>query len=494
MVVSCLGLYAYSSFAVLGGGHGDLISYLLPINKSLRISGVYGQPNLFALVLLTGILVFVYSHLHNGALFDDRYSRLTYLPLLTVAVTFFLTGSRAGLLAFLSLFVILIWLMLRKRYLENDNQKKKSFVKILCVLIFAFMISYALNYWLSASGVRALTEPGKSFEARLVFWLSAILIFLDYPWFGVGLGNYKYYLSQYINEAYELLGFVQYDAMGYTKWAHNELLQLLCECGMFVFLIVIGMLFLYVYQMYQFGRGKYNWTPLKLFSYLFLAPFVIQSMFSWPMRHPALLVLFFTFLSLLLSQNQLRFITLSSWFGLMIRFVAFAAFLFILFLGYQEFQLRSFAKRLDNGGVKATLNEFEELVTNPYIEVSLLLNMTPRYVQAAMQDRDGDFAGKIFPYVKHLAILQGAHWQWFNLSLTYHLLGNDSDARSAVKNAIDLWPVEQRYWNFQHYLNMLKASRATGRPIEDFLPIPPGGTAEDLEGLFDLNDRIKINM
>jgi len=26
--------------------------------------------------------------------------------------------------------------------------------------------------------------------------------------------------------AYEWLGFVQYEAMGYTKWAHNELFQL----------------------------------------------------------------------------------------------------------------------------------------------------------------------------------------------------------------------------------------------------------------------------
>ena len=64
----------------------------------------------------------------------------------------------------------------------------------------------------------------------------------------------------------------------------------------------------------------------------------------------------------------------------------------------------------------------------------------------------------------------------------------------AVTVAIDLWPTEQGYWGFQHYLNMLKASEKTGRSVNDFLPIRPGGTADDLKGLFDFNDRIKSHL
>jgi O-antigen ligase len=496
VIISCLGLYGYSSFAVIGKGQGDLIPYLMPVNRALRSSGIYGQSNLFALVLLTGILVLVYSHLHNNKWITYQFPNLIYLPLLTVSVAFFLTGSRAGFLAFLFSIGTLIWLILRKRYLQCDNQQKMLFAKILCVLVLGFIVSCVLNYFLSSSGgARAVVVSGRSLDARLVFWTSAVLIFLDYPWFGVGLGNYKYYISQYMNEAHDILGFVQYDALGYTKWAHNELLQLLCECGIFVFLIVFMMLFLYVYQIFQYGKGKYDWTPLKMFSYLFLMPFIVQSMFSWPMRHPALLILFSTFLGLLLSQHQFKAVSrLPSWWKIAIRLVALAGLVFILSLGYQERQLRFFASRLEGSDLTITLNEFESLVLNPYLELPLLLNVTPRYVQAAMRKHDVDFAGKIFPYVKRLAMSQGAHWQWYNLSLTYHLLGKDSDAQSAVQRAIDLWPVEKRYWNFQHYLNMLKASRTTGRPIEDFFPIPPGGAAEDLEGLFDFDDRPKINL
>ncbi len=494
VVVSCLGLYAYSCYAVLGKSHGVLIPYILPINKSLRVSGIYGQPNLFALVLLTGVLLFVYSYVHNKQFVNCRFSILTYLPLLTVAVTFFLTGSRSGLLAFLASFFILIWLVFRKRYLENDVQKKKIFIRVLSVLIVAFIVAVVLNYWIAASGVRALAEPGNSLDARLVFWLSAILIFLDHPWFGVGLGNYKYFLSQYINQAYDLLGFVQYESMGYTKWAHNELLQLLCECGIFVFLMFVGVLIVYSYQVWQFGRGKCNWEPLKLFSYLFMVPFIVQSMFSWPLRHPALLILFFTFLGLLLSQFKFEVKVFSFWGDYLRRILALAGLVFILFLGYQEFQLRLFADRLRDGNVKTTLSEFERLVHNPYMKFPLLLNMTPRYVQVAMRDQDNDFARKILPYTQELATLQGAHWQWFNLSVLYHVLGDNSGAESAVERAINLWPVEKKYWSFQHYLNMLEASRATGRPLEEFFPIPPGGAVEDLEGLFDFDDRIKVNI
>lgn len=134
------------------------------------------------------------------------------------------------------------------------------------------------------------------------------------------------------------------------------------------------------------------------------------------------------------------------------------------------------------------------MLKNPYLEHSLLLNAVPSYVQKVVDDHDSDFGQKLLPYVEKLVFMHGAHWQWYNVSLLYLELGRNSDAMLSIDNAIELRPTENRYWIFKHYLNMLNASQKTGRPLREFLPIPPAGTAKDLEGIFDIDGRIKINM
>jgi hypothetical protein len=41
---------------------------------------------------------------------------------------------------------------------------------------------------------------------------------------------------------------------------------------------------------------------------------------------------------------------------------------------------------------------------------------------------------------------------------------------------------------------MQDAAEKTGRPLGDFLPIPPGGDAKDLKNLFDFEGRNIVEM
>lgn len=492
--VSSLGLYEYFSFISVGISKSMLIPYILPADKGFRIAGIYGQPNLFALLLVLGVFVFIYHHLHNQVFVKARFSILKFLPLLTVSTTFFLTGSRAGLLALTLTYFLLTWLIVRKRYLFDNTRALREFLALSFVLLLAFCTAFLLNSLFSSESARGISAIGVSADARFIFWTSAFLIFLDHPWFGVGLGNYQYYLPQYVNKAHELLGFVPYEAMGHTKWAHNEIMQLLCEGGIFVFLIIVFLLLIYFYHFYLvLSKGK-MYSPLKLYSHLFLLPFILQSLFSWPMRHPSLLLIFFTLLGVLLSQCSQYDFTFHRWIYKSIRILVCSGILFVLFIGYQEFQMGMFARQIDSDNIQTSISDFKQLVKAPYIEFPLLLKITPRYVFSALDGNDVEFAQEILPYVKRLVELQGSYWQWYNLALMYHLVGNEKLASMAIVEAIELRPTKQMYWSFQHYLNMLKASRMTGRPVESFLPIPPGGAREDLEGLFDFDDRFKINM
>lgn len=475
VIASVLGLYEYFSSLFLGISKKMLIPYLLPPNLDTRVVGIFGQSNFFALLLLSGLLVFLYLHLHDDSFLPRRFKKLKYLPVFLVVLVFFLTGSRAGLLALTLTYLPLCWLIVRKRYLADNAIGRRQFIQISCVLILAFGLSSLLNLLAGSAPVRELGSTGISADARLLFWTSALLIFLDHPWFGVGLDNFRFYLPQYINQAHDTLGFVQYEAMGYTKWAHNEMLQLLCEGGIFAFTIIVLLLGYFFLQLILYATGHRQWSALKLYSHLFLLPFIVQSMFSWPMRHSAILILFFTFLGFLVSQYPVKALIVPVWGQLVFRFGSICGLLLLLSIGIQEVRMGSFVQNLDHRNIQASFPEFKQLVANSYAEYPLLSKIVPRYVYAAMKGNDIDLAEKMLPYVKKLVDLQGAHWQWYNLSIIYHLLQQEKEAKLAVEQAIHLYPTDQTYWSFLHYLNMLKASRDTGRPVEDFYPHPPGG-------------------
>lgn len=496
LIVSLLGLYEFFSFAWLGRSHGMLISYLMPVDKGVRVAGIYGQPNLFGLLLLVCILVYVYSYLHDPAFsqLTRRYSTFCYLPFFVVCLVFFLTGSRAGLLAMVCTLVFVALMVVRNRYLAFQPMLKRKFNCLLVVLVLAWIGSYFLNYTFTGVGSRAMEPAGISADARFVFWAAAWLIFLDHPWFGVGLDNFKFYLPEYLPKAHEWLGFVQYEAMGYTKWAHNELLQLACEGGVFVFLLLLLLLGYFGYQMVKFAQGRCEWCPLKFYSHLFIVPFIIQSMFSWPMRHPGLLVLFFTFLAMLAAQYSGKTIEVSSCAKYAFRSLALLNLIAVVFISVQEAKIGLFARAMTLENARTGFGYFEKLISEPCAEYSMLLHITPRYVHVALRQKDVEFGKKILPYVKKLAEIQGAHWQWYNLSAVYNLLGQRSLAHVAIKAAIDVRPSEQKYWSFQHYLNILDASEQTGRSLEDFMPTRAGGDAKDFEGIFDVEGRKFIEM
>ena len=495
-VIALLGLYEFFSFMYLGKSGKMLIPYILPPNKSVRVAGIFGQPNLFALLLLSGLLTFFYTYLHDPVfnLSNCRFKHLYYLPVFVVALCFFLTGSRAGLLAMLCTLLLMCLMVARKRYLAFDPEQRRKFCIMLMVVCIAWGTSYLLNASGAGSGTRSMAGTEISTQGRFVFWASAWLMFLDHPWFGIGLGNYKFYLSEYLSRAHEWLGFVQYEAMGYTKWAHNELLQLTCEGGIFVLLVLLALLGIFARQLFRFAQGGCECSPLKFYAHIFIIPFIIQSMFSWPLRHPGLLALFFTFMAMLGAQYTGKVVAVPKWGRYALKALALVALAGVIFIAVQETKMGLFARSMTCENARENFDRFEQLIAQPYTEYPLLLHLTPLYTSVALKEKDVEFGANILPYLKKLASMQGAHWQWYNLAAVHNLLGQREDAHIAIENAIEVRPSAHKYWAFQHYLNIQDVAAKTGLPLKDFLPIPPGGEAPDLQGLFDIDGRRVIEM
>jgi len=491
-IVSSLGLYQYFSFFFNGKTRIPLIPYLLPPNKGYRVSGIFGQPNLFALLLVVGILVFIFMHLHEPLLLNSPnklINRIRYLPLMSTSLVFFLTGSRAGFLALFISFLLISLFFVNRGELSRKSVVKSEILKLFLVIVAAYILCFLLNEYLLLIPGRGFTNVGMSADARFVFWTASLLIFFKHPLLGVGFDNFNFFLPKYTNPAHDLLGFVEYEAMGYTKWSHNELLQLFCETGGILGIVIVGILFVFLFKLIGILQKNKKCSLRLFFAHLFLLPFIIQSMFSWPLRHPSLLLLFFLFIGSLLSFYSSKIVSFSRWGSILIRSSAICFLIIILFLGFFEIQMGSFFhNKKYSENVLSSFSRFEELVKNPYLEHTLLLEAVPSYVYAVNKNKDINSGMKILPYAEKLVVLHGSHWQWFNLALLYYLLERNEDAMHAAERAIFLRPMELRYWSFQHYLNMITASRKTGRPMREFLPIPPGGTANDLKGYFGFDD------
>lgn len=484
-----LGLYEFFSYSLFGKSKTMLIPYLLPPDSSFRVGGVYGQPNLYAVFLTVSILAFFWKYIHSAHDLSIKKTKIfRFIPLVLVSVVFFLTGSRSGFLSLFFVLIYLLWMVSKGKYLCRDFKKKKEFFKISFFVIFSFFIAQILIFFFSSGALnRALNITGVSIEARFVFWTSAVLMFVDNLITGIGLGNYKFLMNSYGPKSYSLLGFVQYEAMGSSSWAHNEFLQLSCEGGIFVFFILLILLIIFFVKLFKIlFTNKTQCSPIFLYSHLWLLPFIIQSMFSWTLRSPPLLFLFFTLLGGLLSQYPLKRIDISPALRGFILCLSVGSLIIIGIFFIQELKIEKFKKQLITSvGLENTFGEFAQLAADPYSEYRVLSGSLNRYARESLKNNDLVMVEKLIPYYERLCELKGMRWYWFDLAHLYLKLNREDESRFAIKQAIHLMPLEQKYWDFLHYLNVLVASRETGRPISSFYPQKVDFSLKEMTGILD---------
>ncbi len=157
-------------------------------------------------------------------LIEKSYKKLIFLiSTLLLGTSFLLANSKGAILCSIpSLITFLIFLLSNKKYL--------SVVFIILTLLTSF---FSANFIKSISNVLnnnkslfPLIQVSYSYSLvdRMGFWKGTINIIKHYPIFGSGAGTFPVILPKY-----------QYQRH-YSKYAHNEYLQILSECGPFALL------------------------------------------------------------------------------------------------------------------------------------------------------------------------------------------------------------------------------------------------------------------
>jgi len=460
LVVAILCFYQYLDWTLVGQRDTMLIPYLLPPGNA-RGTGIYGQSNLTALLLLVSIIAFWYGYAFKKDFISKFKGFCLDIGFLFVSIGFFLTGSRAGLLALLVALVVLLLLVYRDRIVFSNQ----SLLKVLVILLAGFFISQiSLS---SSAPAEMYTRSGVSIDARLLFWTASILMFIKAPFLGVGLDHFKLLLPSYARQAHDILGFVQYEAMVYTNWTHNEYLQILAESGIvgFVFLILFCILLLHLIYI-EIPKAKQDHT--KLFLFLMLLPFFIQGAFSWPFRHPPLFFIFLLILGISVAETpSLKFKFSRPMKFLLCGFLGGAVVILVAFT-VQEYQFIQLKKAtMDNG---CNNEKIFSLLAEPHLQFKILREVLPLCLEDKSFLENQALVERFRPYFLKLTNVQGTHTQLYNLGVVDRALDDYIDAEAAFQKAVERQPIFELGWAALHALHIEDAARRTGRPIQDFLP------------------------
>ncbi|SDL44977.1 O-Antigen ligase [Geoalkalibacter ferrihydriticus] len=468
------GLFQYFWFWQFGPETQMLIPYVLLSTTNARITGMYGQPNLFALFLILVLLACSYRYIHadvQASRLVSRHGWLRLIPVALIAFVFFQTGSRNGMLSLSLIGCLVAYFVLKGRYLSNFRQM----VGRLLPLLGGLLVGYGLYRLMALDGgaTRSMVSAGGdvSIDTRFVLWYSSLLMGLEHPWAGVGFGNFNYFLADTQVVAQEKIRLL-YEARSYTNWSHNEYLQMLAEGGIPAFLLFTGLalwiLKRLIYGVVKEGRGD---DPAYVYSHLMLLPFFFMAFFSWPFRFAPLLALFAVFLGCALAHGPTVTWSPSRATRVTFQGVALCALALTIFLATLEAKAAALRDALREGQtVEESFTDFQQLAYNPQTRYVTLTRILPQLTQQVLESQDKTQALRLIPFAEDLAEMERAYWQWLLLSRLYFLVGLLDEARAAAEMSIHQQPVHEPAWQFLHYIDMTRAARATGRPIESFFP------------------------
>lgn len=176
--------------------------------------------------------------LFAGAVSKDK--RLLYLTATgLMAVSLLLSGSRGGLIAFLSSVMFLIFIT------TDTNSKAKLALKFALVLTFLIAVIAGTILVGGESTLTRIVETTQSQDIttnRIHIWSVTLKVISSSPIFGVGLGAFP--------QAYTK--FDSLSGLERVEQAHNDYLQILADAGIF------GLIFAGLFALWLFRAGFQN--------------------------------------------------------------------------------------------------------------------------------------------------------------------------------------------------------------------------------------------
>ncbi len=495
-------LFTIFEYTMKSSGWMDIV--IIPgffyISNTTSIGGLLYQPNLNALLINLGLVITMFKIVHIKAEKNKRNILNYYIIYLFFAIAASVTASRAGMLA---VFCVFAAIFIAKRFgalkLTKQDKKRLIYLSVIYIAVFAFN-KYSPFEKFAHQGLIA----DNSIDARLMIWLSTIMLWLKHPFFGTGLETFKFLNNPYQIKACHILQFPS-DIISNFTWAHNEPLQILEELGIFAFIPIVFGTAIYYIKTIKSVKDISRWMIPAL-----LIIFFVQAGLSWPLRHPALLGVFFVILALVNS----RFV-ISIDGKIKNIFLIAAALIYVISSVFMFSNIKDdVIYSLTHKDKYAKLNRLYKLSDNPYLfwmASSQFLHISlPYYMKKTtgvnhilifkadikdikMTDIDRAKAAilkkEILIEAKREEKLHKIWLSEYNLGMAYLFNGDLKKAKYYAKKGIAMNPNANYLWQLLHYVNMKEASIKSSVPIKDFMP-----TKKSLKNMFKDMNKMKSKL
>lgn len=310
-------LWQFWAGKVIAAFYGQNLAYLLSYSNTwfayyaknpptLRLFSVFPDSHSFAIFCLLMIPIFL-----SLALFlKDNKTKNFFFWVLTVfsLVGIVLSGSRGAWLSAVPVIALMLYIYRKK--IEPALARKALLTAAIFILVFLFSIGYPslLYKFQSWQGSNASTtfsffERAKSIsdtedisnKGRIEIWRASAKSLINYPFLGVGLGNYVTVLNENVSAAKK------------GASAHNLYLDFAAEIGIFGALILIA-IFIEVLRSCWLVFRRAQEPYFKIFGLLFGLYFLwvmAYSLFDVVLLNDKVLLFFMVGLALLYSVRSL---------------------------------------------------------------------------------------------------------------------------------------------------------------------------------------------
>ena len=465
----------------------ELIPYSFYINDRPELGGIFYQPSFNALFLNTTAYLSIF-YMYNFK--KQKTWNIFYICIYVLSISLSIyTEIRAAMLAVFLSIVLFFTVATFKKY--NKVFRRNMVICFSIYILLLILNTLVVEY---SPLVRFGTSERYDFSiiSRLNIWFAQVLIFLDHPFFGVGLDCFKYVNAPYQLASIKMLT-LPFDAIGNFTVGHNEFLQLLCEGGLLLIIPLIYICYKAVIVLLKLVDEK------NIFLFLILILFVIHSMFSWELRHPALMFTFVVVISMLLkdaANNNIEECKLKKRFYILPSI--FVAIFLIFFVSYsvaltKEFYYINKAKNEKNFFIALTY--INKLSLNPYLKYGanhffvqksfyLVWNdiFNTQHVPLTKELFKKVNKEKLFYYDKMglVEVIEGKANYLFKLRPFWFypyvsgfcemIKKHYENAHNYFKIAEDLKPNDDAIFGLMHFSNILMAANVKGIDVEFLLP------------------------
>ena len=240
------------------------------ILRSQRYSGLTGNVNIASFSLLMKLPIILYVLIKTNSFIKKGLCSL--LLFLSAHLIFSILITRAAILSyFIIVALFIVYLFFRRRILIKDF--------LLIILPLVLTVSFNFFNLKEDNFVNRInnitTENDRSTAQRIDFWQNGLSEFINNPFLGVGIGNWK------ITSSKDYLSKMKGYVVPYHP--HNDFIEIAAETGIF------GLLFfslLLLYPIFVYLKKHKNESVFLFVVFLSLLAYLFDSFVNFPLARP----------------------------------------------------------------------------------------------------------------------------------------------------------------------------------------------------------------